>query len=120
MQRIGPIYGRGRIEEMRKRKTRKLPTYEEFLKMLIEHYGEDMQMTIAIEEMSELQKEICKNKRGKDNTNHLAEEIADVLFCMDQLQVMFGVQELVGEWKEKKVRRTYNRCFGDAEGEEEC
>ena len=33
---------------------------------------------VAIEEMSELTKELCKNGRGQENTNHIAEEIADV------------------------------------------
>lgn len=36
-----------------------------------------MQLNIAIEEFAELTKEICKHKRGADNTESIVEEIAD-------------------------------------------
>lgn len=41
-------------------------------------YGDRAQMIVALEELSELQKEICKILRGGENISHLAEEIADV------------------------------------------
>ena len=42
-------------------------------------WGKQQQMLQAIEEMSELTKEILKNvARGKDNLNELIEEAADV------------------------------------------
>ena len=42
-------------------------------------WGKQPQMLQAIEEMSELTKEILKNvARGKDNLNELIEEAADV------------------------------------------
>ena len=48
------------------------------LKEIIDYYGEEKQMIKAIEEMSELQKELCKTLIGKGNRDSLVEEIADV------------------------------------------
>ena len=41
-------------------------------------YGKQSQLVMAMEEMSELTKELSKNLRGADNSKALAEEIADV------------------------------------------
>ena len=95
-----------------------MPNYEELLRKLIKHYGRDMQMLIALEEMSELQKEICKNRRGRDNVDHIAEEIADVLICIDQLRIMFDVSDRVEEWKQAKLERVYRRYLHGEEGKE--
>lgn len=54
-------------------------------KKAIETYGEKAQKLMAIEEMSELTKEICKDFRGKLNREHLIEEIIDVIITIDQL-----------------------------------
>ena len=40
---------------------------------------------IFFEEMSELQKELCKHDRGKDNREAIAEEIADVQIMLEQM-----------------------------------
>ena len=45
----------------------------------IEHYGTDLQTTVCMEECAELIQTISKEKRGKHDMLHLAEEIADVL-----------------------------------------
>lgn len=42
-------------------------------------FGERNQMIVAVEELSECQKEICKVLRGGEDFRHLAEEIADVI-----------------------------------------
>ena len=36
-------------------------------------YGEPAQMVVALEELSEYQKEICKFLRGNGNIDHMAE-----------------------------------------------
>lgn len=64
-----------------------------FLKEVIEHYTPVHQLDIAIEEMSELTKEICKYKRGFDNRESIIEEIADVIIMMEQLRVIFDVED---------------------------
>lgn len=69
----------------------------EIIKKAIETYGIDAQCLMAIEEMSELTKAICKESRarGKDNyvlvLANLAEEIADVRIMLDQLCIIFGI-----------------------------
>lgn len=57
----------------------------------IETYGKDLQKQVAIEEMAELTKEICKDFRGKGNREHILEEIVDVSIMLEQLQIMYGI-----------------------------
>ena len=80
----------------------------------IEHNGEDMQLNVAVEEMAELTKEIIKYKRGFDNLQQLAEEIADVEIMLEQLKLIFGVHTVVIIEKEQKKDRLRKRL---AEGE---
>lgn len=75
-------------------------------------YGDRAQMIVALEELSELQKEICKILRGGENFPHLAEEIADVTIMLEQLRLMFGVNDLVCEAMDTKVMRLDNRLKG--------
>ena len=62
------------------------------LQRAIAKWGEDAQMKMVLEEMSELQKEICKLWRGKDNRDAIAEEVADVVIMLDQLELMLDIQ----------------------------
>lgn len=68
------------------------------LERAIETYGKDMQLTVAVEELSELIKEICKNKRGADNRENIVEEMADCYIMLMQLEIIFGVtdDEIIG------------------------
>ena len=73
-------------------------------------YGHDAQKKMALEEMSELQKEICKNWRGKDNYDEIAEEIADVEIMLDQLKMIYGISERqVLKFRNDKVIRLKER-----------
>jgi hypothetical protein len=54
-------------------------------------YGVDMQLTVAVEEFSELIKEICKCKRGNDNIDGITEEMADCYIMLKQLEIIFDV-----------------------------
>ena len=58
-------------------------------------YGWRKQAVVAIEEMSELQKEICKALRNDElmNREALIEEIADVKIMLWQLQQMFQIAD---------------------------
>ena len=58
-------------------------------KKAIATFGNESQINIAIEEMSELTKELCKRSRGRDNKAEILEEIADVYIMMHQLTLMF-------------------------------
>lgn len=57
---------------------------------LIEIYGEK-QVVVAIEELSELQKELCKALRGKVDIDHITEELADVWIMFQQMKLYFRI-----------------------------
>lgn len=63
------------------------------LEKAIEVYGKDMQLTVAVEELSELIKEICKNKRGADNREAIIEELADCYIMMRQIEIIFKITD---------------------------
>lgn len=63
------------------------------LEKVVETYGKDMQLSVAIEELSELVKEICKHKRGADNRDKIIEEMADVYIMLSQIEIIFGVTD---------------------------
>lgn len=84
-----------------------------FYKKCIDVWGEDAQIKMCIEEMSELTKELCKNwRKGKRNTpeqiDHICEEIADVQNMVTQMQLIFG-EEKVDEYRREKIKRTEKR-----------
>lgn len=60
---------------------------------VIDCYGVDAQIRIAEEELNELQKELFKWQRGKENRSHIVEEMADVSIVFDQLKMMFNVSD---------------------------
>lgn len=79
-------------------------------KQAIETYGVRAQKLMAIEEMSELAKEICKDFRWKLDREHLIEEMADVLIMLDQMLLLYKISgEEVGLMRIKKVERLKER-----------
>ena len=85
----------------------KIP-YEERMKTYINAliaYGEKNQCIVAIEELSECQKEICKVLRDDGNMDHLAEEIADATIVLEQIRMIFGLNDLVCRKMDEKVQR---------------
>ena len=79
-------------------------------KKAIKTYGEKAQKLMAIEEMSELTKEICKDFRGKLNREHLIEEMADVTITIDQLMMMYGISgNEIEQMRERKIDRLKER-----------
>lgn len=71
----------------------------------IDHFGIKAQLHMAIEEMSELTKEICKDFRGADNREQIAEEVADVTITLEQLRLIFGINDEVKKYRDQKVSR---------------
>lgn len=83
----------------------------------ITHYGMRSQVWMAVEEMSELLKELAKLNRPEGTTSSkLADEIADVTVMLEQLRIMFGVNELVQDRIDYKVKRLAQRIKEDQEG----
>jgi len=79
------------------------------LQRAIAKYGKDAQMKMVLEEMSELQKEICKLWRGKDNRDAIAEEVADVEIMLDQLKLMLDIPYQVEQHRQNKLQRLQER-----------
>lgn len=80
----------------------------------LEYYGNIPQIDIAIEEMSELIKELLKNRRGEENRSMIADEMADVYIMLEQLKFIFDINET--ELKvnaEFKIQRLKNRIGGN-------
>ena len=104
-----PSSGRIMKEEFR-------AAYELFLK----EWGQEAQERMAIEEMSELIKELCKKirferdtfenvsqQRRENNIQNIKEEIADVLNMAEQLEIYYGTKE-IEKIRKEKIERTLN------------
>ena len=68
-------------------------------------FGERTQMVVALEELAECQKEVCKYMRGYGNAEHMAEEIADAWICLEQLRYFLGLDDLVRKKMDQKIKR---------------
>lgn len=80
------------------------------MKTAIDTYGPRLQTVVAIEELSELQKELTKFLRGRGNKKHLTEEMADVLIMVTQLQLIYHVgDEDIREVMDYKLKRLEER-----------
>lgn len=66
-------------------------------------WGAKMQATVAIEEMSEVIKEITKMLRGELDREHMAEEIADATIMLEQVCSMLNINDSVDSWMDYKV-----------------
>ncbi len=69
----------------------------------IENWGYDVQTTVAIEEMSELTKELCKVLRGDKRDKALLEELADVQIMLEQMIQLYDTENEVLEIRQKKL-----------------
>ena len=86
----------------------------EIIKDSIKHYGVDAQSTVCMEECAELIQAISKEKRGKHDYKHLAEEIADVLICISMLQDMYEIDGSdIQLWIDLKQKRIVDRMKQD-------
>lgn len=72
-------------------------------------FGANAQLIKALEELTEVQLEIC---RALDNRVHpaaLAEEVADATIMLEQVQQIFGVGPMVRDIMDAKVERLRQR-----------
>ena len=79
----------------------------------IDHHGADGQVVVAIEELSECAKELCKALRGRVNLEHLAEELADATIMLEQMRLVFSVNEAVKYWMDAKLARLQENLLKD-------
>ena len=70
----------------------------------IKKYGGKLQSVVAIEELSELQKEISKFIRCKGDILGLKEEIADVYIVLEQLKIIYNISDYdIDSYKKFKI-----------------
>lgn len=77
-------------------------------------FGERNQLIVAVEELSECQKEICKILRGGEDYRHLAEEVADATIMLEQIRLMFNINDCVCNFMDEKIRRLNDRVKGSS------
>lgn len=91
-------------------------------KEAINNFGTSAQVIIAMEECSELIKELSKTFRGETTVENISEEIADVQIMIEQLKIIFRCENLVNRWVMNKNYRIaelieeQKRKFRDVKG----
>ncbi len=86
-----------------------MPNEDAVLRKALATYGTPAQISMVFEEMAELQKELCKSLRGKDNQAEIAEEIADVEIMLAQMKYLFDCEALVQDYHRQKIERLAHR-----------
>ena len=81
------------------------PVQRDTYRAAVEAYGKTSQLIMAMEEMSELTKELSKNMRGQSNVSAISEEMADVEILLEQLKVIFGNRAEVDRYRADKITR---------------
>lgn len=74
----------------------------------LDHWGEEAQICMGIEECNELSSELSRLYRGRTTDENVIEEIADVLIMAEQLSLVFGRDAVEAE-KERKIARLNDR-----------
>lgn len=86
----------------------------EIYREAMRQYGMESQIVVAIEEMSELQKELCKRLRGDFDEGNIIEEIADVEIMLEQLILYLHCRCSVDHEKQMKIARLAERLGMEA------
>ena len=74
----------------------------------------EVNKTIVIEELSELQKEVCKDLRGYERREEIKEEMADAYICLQMLKEIYNFSdEELEKMYERKMRRNIERINKD-------
>lgn len=94
-----------RVKELEEQEAAGLRIRERTYMNAFIRYGETNQAVVAMEELSECQKEIAKFIRGIGNAGALAEEVADALICLEQVMMIYGIREMVQIQMDRKVMR---------------
>lgn len=83
------------------------------LRKAIAVYGVENQTVKAIEEMSELTKELSKALLGNADNDHIQEEIADVEIMIEQLRDIYDTDNgnRIDFFKQVKIKRLNERLI---------
>lgn len=84
--------------------------YNPEIEKLLKNQSIDVNKTIVIEELSELQKEICKDLRGYNRKIEIKEEMADVYICLQLLKEIYNFSDNeLEKMYERKMKRNIER-----------
>lgn len=102
------------------------------IRQIAEYYGYESQSHQLVEEMGELMQalnkfwRLLKQQEGAKVSpvkltpikalHDIAEEIADVAICLEQVAVLTGVEREVMRVKEEKIQRELRRMEGESDG----
>lgn len=83
-------------------------------KEMINKFGEDLQLDVTVEELSELIKEVIKYKRtkrlgGSYDFKHMAEELADVFVVSEIIYEVLEEHGITREQVDELVNYKFNR-----------
>lgn len=78
------------------------------IRLIRHYYTDNLQVLKLIEELAELQKELCKYLIKESNINSVIEETADVEIMLEQLKDMLVIKPRVVQMIDYKVHRTLN------------
>lgn len=91
--------------------------YVQVILHAIRVYGKRNQTIVAIEEMSELTKELVKQLRGNSNKASITEEIADVEIMLCQMKIIYQIKdEDLEKYRVMKLDRLKNKLEGRDNG----
>ena len=92
--------------EFEKAIKQRVPNLEQIIKV----GTPEKQIIVAMEELSELIKELAKYMRGNGNAENLQEEVCDCIIMIDQLRLMFKLDAYdIDEIINMKIKRTLKR-----------
>ena len=85
-------------------------------KKAVDTYGIEKQLTVFFGEIGELMTAVADMRRGRDTTDHIAEEMADVLICAKEIMYALGITKRdVLEWQDRKLRRLAQNLAAEPE-----
>ena len=88
--------------------------YNPNINLILNSQSVEVNKTIVIEELSELQKEVCKDLRGYERREEIKEEMADVYICLQMLKEIYNFSdEELEKMYERKMRRNIERINKD-------
>ena len=70
-------------------------------------YGFYKQVTKTNEEVGEFLAELNRHVLGEDNLDDVAQELADAVIMLDQMQLYLGIEGRVAEWRAYKLNRLW-------------
>lgn len=87
---------------------------ERIIKQSINWDGATLKYIVAVEELSELQKEITKQLRDESEYMNFLEELADVYICLEYLKAINKVDEdMLDKAISVKLERDHNRVIDE-------